>query len=384
MKYYLIAGEASGDLHASNLMATLKKKDPKAEFRFFGGDKMASLGGKLVCHYQNLAYMGFIPVLLHAKTILRGMKHCKQDIVEWQPDALILVDYPGFNLRIAKFVKRHTNIPIFYYISPKIWAWKERRIHAIRKNIDLLLGILPFEVEYFWNRHHYKIDYVGNPTLDEVSAYIDANSASFEAFVSGNSLSGKPIIALLAGSRKQEIADNLPRMFKATEPYASSYDIVLAAAPGIEDGFYSQWKRSSNVTILKGKTYEILRYSTLALVTSGTATLETALFHVPQVVCYYLKAGKLATWGRKLLLKVPYISLVNLIVGTEVVPELVADGMTVSNLQSHIRQLLPEGEARQRQLEGYSLMEKRLGLPGAPERAAARILDFLESRQHTI
>lgn len=380
MKYYLIAGEASGDLHASNLMAALREKDPKAEFRFFGGDKMQAQGGELVNHYKHLAYMGFLPVLLHARTILRGMKQCKQDIVEWKPDALILVDYPGFNLRIAKYVKSHTDIPIFYYISPKIWAWKERRIHAIRKNIDLLLGILPFEVDYFWKKHQYKIEYVGNPTRDEVSAYLEEKEAHFDEFVSENGLSGKPLIALLAGSRKQEINDNLPRMLKAVEPYISSYDIVLAAAPGIEDALYAPYEGVSNVKILKGRTFEILRYSTLALVTSGTATLETALFHVPQVVCYYLKAGRLASWGKKLLLKVPYISLVNLIADQEVVPELIADGMTVRNLQSHIQQLLPGGEARQKQLEGYQLMEEKLGQPGAPAHTAARILAFLTAK----
>ena len=380
MKYYLIAGEASGDLHASNLMAALKIQDPQAEFRFFGGDKMQAQGGELVNHYKYLAYMGFIQVLLHARTILKGMRKCKEDVVNWQPDALILVDYPGFNLRIAKYVKKHTNILIFYYISPKIWAWKERRIHAIRKNIDLLLGILPFEVEYFWKKHQYKIEYVGNPTLDEVNAFLEENKDDFEDFTSKNELNGKPLIALLAGSRKQEIRDNLPRMLKAVEPYASSYDVVLAAAPGIEDETYAQYEGIENVKILKGKTFEILRHSTLALVTSGTATLETALFHVPQVVCYYMKAGRLASWGKKLLLKVPFISLVNLIAGQEVVPELIADQMTVGNLQSHLQELLPEGKERQKQLDGYLIMEEKLGQPGAPDHAAARILSFLSER----
>lgn len=380
MKYYLIAGEASGDLHASNLMAALRKRDPEAQFRFFGGDKMQAQGGEMVQHYKHLAYMGIIPVLLHARTILRGLKDCKRDIQHWKPDALILVDYPGFNLRVAKFVKHFTSIPIFYYISPKIWAWKERRIHAIRKNVDLLLGILPFEVDYFWNKHHYKIEYVGNPTLDEVSAYLEGNESHFETFVSENGLSGKPLIALLAGSRKQEISDNLPRMLKAVKPYLPYYDIVLAAAPGIEDRLYTKWEGIEDVKILKGKTFEILRYSTLALVTSGTATLETALFHVPQVVCYYLKAGRLASWGKKIILKVPFISLVNLIAGKEVVPELVADGMTVSHIQSHLQGLLPGGEAREHQLEGYRFMEDKLGEPGAPEHAADRILRFLSAR----
>ena len=232
MKYYLIVGEASGDLHASHLMAALKEEDARAEFRFFGGDLMAAVGGTMVKHYKELAYMGFVPVLLHLRTIFANMKRCKEDIVVWQPDVLILVDYPGFNLNIAKFVHAHTRIPVFYYISPKIWAWKEYRIKNIKRDVDELFSILPFEVEFFEGKHRYPIHYVGNPTVDEVEAFRASGSEAFDDFTHANLLSDKPIIALLAGSRKQEIKDNLPDMLRAAASFPD-YQLVLAGAPGI-------------------------------------------------------------------------------------------------------------------------------------------------------
>ena len=270
MKYYLIVGEASGDLHASHLMAALKEEDSQAEFRFFGGDLMAAVGGVMVKHYKELAYMGFIPVLLHLRTIFANMKRCKEDIVTWQPDVLILVDYPGFNLDIAKFVHANTRIPVFYYISPKIWAWKEYRIKNIKRDVDELFSILPFEVEFFEGKHGYPIHYVGNPTVDEVTAFLASSSETFDDFVRANGLSAKPVIALLAGSRKQEIKDNLPDMLRAAASFPD-YQLVLAGAPGISPEYYKRYVGGVDVKIIFNKTFPLLRQAEAALVTSGTA-----------------------------------------------------------------------------------------------------------------
>ena len=377
MKYYLIAGEASGDLHASHLMAALKAEDVRAEFRYYGGDLMQAQGGTLVCHYRELAYMGFIPVLLHLPTILRGMRKCRRDILQWHPDVVILVDYPGFNLKVAAYLKEHSGIPVFYYISPKIWAWKEYRIRSIRRNVDELFSILPFEVDFFEGKHHYPIHYVGNPTVDEVSEYLQEHPVDGAEFRRNNGLDDRPIIALMAGSRRQEIRDNLPRMLEAVRPWAKNYQFVIAGAPGIESDYYQRWILNQSVSILWDQTYRLLQNSTAALVTSGTATLEAALFRVPQVVCYYMKAGRLASLGRRLILKIPYISLVNLVTGREVVPELVADEMTVPALQSRLAAILPGGADRLTQLKGYEEMALRLGEPGAPQNAARQMVQLL-------
>ena len=377
MRYYLIAGEASGDLHASHLMAALREQDADAEFRFYGGEMMQQVGGTLVQHYRDLAYMGFLPVMMHLPTILRGMKRCKADILEWKPDVLILVDYPGFNLQVARYVKSHSEIPIFYYISPKIWAWKEYRIRNIRRDIDHLFSILPFEVDFFEGKHHYPIHYVGNPTVDEVDAYLQAHEADAAAFRADNGLDDRPVIALLPGSRRQEIRGNLSRMVQAAEPFLQQYQLVLAAAPGFDDAYYQEWMGETQVKVLRNQTYRILQHSTAALVTSGTATLETALFRVPQVVCYYAKAGRLVSLGKKLILKIPYISLVNLIAGKEIVPELLAEKMNVENLRLHLSSILPSGSARQLQLDGYEAMAQRLGAPGAARRAAKGMVSLL-------
>ena len=377
MRYYLIAGEASGDLHASHLMAALREQDADAEFRFYGGEMMQQVGGTLVQHYRDLAYMGFLPVMMHLPTILRGMKRCKADILEWKPDVLILVDYPGFNLQVARYVKSHSEIPIFYYISPKIWAWKEYRIRNIRRDIDHLFSILPFEVDFFEGKHHYPIHYVGNPTVDEVDAYLQAHEADAAAFRADNGLDDRPVIALLPGSRRQEIRGNLSRMVQAAEPFLQQYQLVLAAAPGFDDAYYQEWMGEAQVKVLRNQTYRILQHSTAALVTSGTATLETALFRVPQVVCYYAKAGRLVSLGKKLILKIPYISLVNLIAGKEIVPELLAEKMNVENLRLHLSSILPSGSARQLQLDGYEAMAQRLGAPGAARRAAKGMVSLL-------
>ena len=365
MKYYLIVGEASGDLHASHLMAALKEEDPQAEFRFFGGDLMAAVGGTMVKHYKELAYMGFIPVLLHLRAIFANMKCCKEDVVTWQPDVLILVDYPGFNLNIAKFIHAHTQIPVFYYISPKIWAWKEYRIKNIKRDVDELFSILPFEVEFFEGKHQYPIHYVGNPTMDEVVAFCSSHSGVLEEFVKSNGLSSKPIIALLAGSRKQEIKDNLPDMLRAASAFPD-YQLVLAGAPGISPEYYRKYVGGVSVKIVFNQTFSLLQQAEAALVTSGTATLETALFRVPQVVCYHTPIGKVIAFLKRHILKVKYISLVNLIADREVVQELVADKMTVAYIREELERILYNKEYRGQMLEGYEYMASRLGEAGAP------------------
>ena len=373
MRYYLIVGEASGDLHASHLMRSLKEIDSQAEFRFFGGDLMAAVGGTLVKHYRELAYMGFVPVLLHLPTILRNMKMCQRDISEWQPDCVILVDYPGFNLKIAKYVKSETNIPIYYYISPKIWAWKEYRIKNIKRDVDELFSILPFEVDFFEKKHHYPIHYVGNPTADEVREF------------SRNKESGKRkevtrVIALLAGSRRQEIKDNLPTMIEAVKPWMQDYRVVLAGAPSIEPDYYAPYIEGSGVDIVYNETYPLLAKAHAALVTSGTATLETALFGVPQVVCYETPLPTLIGWARRHLLKVKYISLVNLIADCEVVTELVADTFSVANIRTELDKIL-DGPAREAMLAGYDEVNRRLGDQKAPVNAANKIYTLLINKQ---
>lgn len=376
MKYYLIAGEASGDLHASNLMRAIKAQDEEAEFRFFGGDLMKTVGGTLVKHYRELAYMGFVQVALHAGTIMRGMRLCKEDIVRWQPDVMILVDYPGFNLSIAKYVKMHTHIPVYYYISPKIWAWKEYRIKNIRQYVDELFSILPFEVPYFAG-HDYPIHYVGNPCVDAVAEFKCHYTETREDFCSRHGLDPKrPVVAILAGSRKQEIRDNLPIMLAATKNF-KGFQWVIAGAPGISPEIYREVAGKAHVVY--GETYPLLFHAHAAMVTSGTATLETALFRVPQVVCYYIMCGRVVAWLRRLVLKVKYISLVNLVADFPVVNELVADDMCEQELRMSLNQILLDDFYRGRMLEEYDRMViAPLGQPGASEHAAEKILQLLK------
>lgn len=407
MKYYLIVGEASGDLHASHLMRALQKEDSEAQFRFFGGDLMSEVGGTCVRHYKELAYMGFIPVLMHLPTIFRNLAFCKQDIAQWKPDAVILVDYPGFNLKIAKHlhkerVKRQKELlsagqapsirggagagpQVFYYISPKIWAWKEWRIRSIKRDIDKLFSILPFEVDFYERKHHYPIHYVGNPTAHEVKEYKaslnthDGKEAS-EAGATPLQLEGSgeaPIIALLAGSRKQEIKDNLPAMIEAAAPYATEYQLVVAGAPAIDDEFYAPFIEGKPVTLVKNQTYKLLSQATAALVTSGTATLETALFNVPQVVCYKTPVPRLVRFAFNHIIKCKYISLVNLIADREVVQELLADRFSVENIRNELRRLLPGHDARTAMLFDYREVAKRLGDDVAPDNAAQLMVRYL-------
>ena len=380
MKYYLIVGEASGDLHASRLMQSLMQYDPEAEFRFFGGDLMAKVGGTRVKHYRELAYMGFIPVLLHLPTIFKNMKMCKEDIMRWKPDAVILVDYPGFNLSIAKFVKKNTSIPVYYYISPKIWAWKEWRIKAIKRDVKEMFSILPFEVAFYEKKHHYKIHYVGNPTAEEVDNFLHVYSESKDKFCQRNGLSSKPIIAILAGSRKQEIKDNLPSMLEAARHF-EDYQMVVAAAPSITESYYKRFLENSEAKMVKTQTYELLAHATVALVTSGTATLETALLNVPQVVCYETPVPKLIRFAFKHIIKVRFISLVNLIADKEIVQELLADRFSIRNIANELYRILPGQPSHERMLADYQLVRERLGNEVAPDNAARIMVEKLTNRR---
>lgn len=384
MKYYLIVGEASGDLHASRLMRSLKKVDEFAEFRFFGGDLMAAEGGTRVKHYKELAYMGFVPVLLHLRTIFSNMKMCKEDIVKWKPDVVILVDYPGFNLNIAKFLKKKTNIPAYYYISPKIWAWKEWRIRSIRRDIAEMFSILPFEVPFYEKKHHYPIHYVGNPTAQEVNEFRAGYQQSFEEFCTENQLdTHRPILALLAGSRLQEIKDNLPAMIEVAERF-EDFQMVLAGAPSIEDKYYEQFVKGTPVRMVRNKTYQLLSHSTAALVTSGTATLETALFNVPQVVCYETPLPRLVRFAFDHIMSCKHISLVNLIADKEVVQEMFADRFKVDAIADQLYQLLPGMEGRKRMLAEYQVVRERLGNLMAPDEAATIMHGLLVKRRERL
>ena len=376
MKYYLIAGEASGDLHASNLMKAIKERDAAAEFRFFGGDLMSQVGGECVKHYRDCAFMGLLPVLLNLRTILSNMSMCKKDIKAWAPDVLILVDYPGFNLSIARDIHAKTKIPVYYYIAPKIWASREGRIKNIKRDVDELFSILPFEIDYF-KKHNYNINYIGNPCVDAVDAYRKANIRDEAAFRAEYGLGEKPVVALLAGSRKHEITDNLPQMIAAIEKYPA-YQPVIAGAPGIDKDFYAPFL-AAGAKIIYGDTYRLLNHAHAAVVTSGTATLETALFRVPQVVCYNTPMRWVVSKFKHLFLKVKYISLVNLIAGEEVVRELVAADMSVENITAELEKILPSSsEGRRQMLEGYDRMIDILGEPGASSHAAEKMVALLK------
>ena len=376
MKYYLIAGEASGDLHGSNLMRALKREDPEAEFRCMGGDLMREAGGDLTRHYREMAYMGFIPVLTHLGTILRNLRACKNDIRAYRPDVVILIDYPGFNLKVARFVHEKLRIPVHYYISPKIWAWKRYRIKAFRRYVDRMFCILPFEVPFF-ERLNYPVDYVGNPTLDAVSRFRKARPRDYWYFRSRNKLKAeRPIIAILPGSRKQEIRDNLPTMLRASDDFPEHIRIV-AGAPGIEPEFYEQFIPQGAVRLIFGQTYDLLRESDAALVTSGTATLEACLFRVPQIVCYRTPGGRLANFIFKRFFHVPYISLVNLIAGHEVIIELFGGDFTVDKIKMGLLRLCYNEPTREEIARGYDEVIRALGEPGASERAARLIVEAL-------
>lgn len=385
MRYFVIAGEASGDLHAANLLRSLREREPEAEFYAYGGDLMAAAGARLLRHYKDIAYMGVVSVALHARTILRAMAQCKRQIAELRPDVVILVDYPGFNLAIAKYVKTHTRIPVFYYIAPKVWAWRESRVRLIKAYVDEVFSILPFETEYF-RRRGLNVHYVGNPTADEVAEWRDKNASdTADDFARRNGLApGKRIIALLAGSRRQEISYNLRRMCLAAQPLTrKGFQLVVAGVGDIDAELYRRniprgMLESGEVRIVCGQTYALLNSAASALVTSGTATLEAALFNVPQVVCYYIPMGRIVSFLRRRFLKVRYISLVNLIAGREVVRELVADGMSVAAAAGELRGITLDPGSRSRMLAGYREVEAALGTAGAPSRAAREITECLQ------
>jgi lipid-A-disaccharide synthase len=368
MKYYIIAGEASGDLHASNLMKALLLEDSHSEFRFWGGDLMEEVGGTLVKHYRDLAFMGFAEVIMNLRTILNNIKYCKQDILNYKPDVLILVDYPGFNMRIAEFAKQK-NISVNYYISPQIWAWKENRIKKIKRDVDKMYVILPFEKEFYEIKHKFPVHFVGHPLLDAVS---NREQIDIFKFREKYNLNDKPIIALLPGSRKQEIAKMLSVMVKMVDKFAN-FQFVVAGAPGQNLNFYKQFISNNNVVIVENKTYDLLSVSHAALVTSGTATLETAIFKVPEVVCY--KGGAISYQiGKRLVKNIKYISLVNLILDKEAVTELIQDEFNERRLEDELFKIL-DYKNRERIFDCYYELEQKLGGKGASEKTAKLIID---------
>jgi lipid-A-disaccharide synthase len=365
MKYYIIAGEASGDLHASNLIKELKKGDAAAEFRCWGGDLMAAQGAHLVKHYRDLAFMGFTEVLMNLRTILKNIEFCKKDIIEHTPDVLILVDYPGFNLRIAEFAKA-AGIKVFYYISPQIWAWKQSRVHKIKRVVDKMFVILPFEKE-FYQRFNYPVDFVGHPLLDAVASYSEQTEKL-------SVVTNKPIIALLPGSRKQEISVVLPLMLSMQKHYPN-YQFVIAGAPSQTKAYYDTFIKGYDVEMVFNQTYQLLQKAHVALVTSGTATLETALFGVPEVVCY--KGGAISYTIAKQLIKVKYISLVNLIMDKEIVKELIQNELNETNLKVELDKLLTP-LTRNKIVADYADLKEKLGGAGASKKAATLMLSYLK------
>lgn len=374
MKYYLIAGEASGDLHGSNLMRALAEIDPQAQFRFWGGDRMEAVGGKLIKHYRDLAFMGFWEVVTNLRTILRNIDLCKGDITAYQPDALIFIDYPGFNMRIAKWAKQQ-GIPTHYYISPQIWAWKENRIKAIRRDVDAMYVILPFEKDFYEGKHQYPVHFVGHPLLDAIAA---RREVSMEVFKRENGLDERPIIALLPGSRKQEIAKMLSVMLSVVGSY-HPYQFVIAGAPSLGYDFYRQFIREENVHFVSGKTYDLLSHAHAALVTSGTATLETALFRVPEVVCY--RGNWISYQIAKRVISLKYISLVNLIMDAPVVTELIQGDLNTRNLKVELDKLL-DPAYRDKLQRDYQALRERLGNEGASRRTAQAIYNSLQDKRH--
>lgn len=374
MKYYLIAGEASGDLHGANLMRALAEIDPQAQFRFWGGDRMEAVGGKLIKHYRDLAFMGFWEVVTNLRTILRNIDLCKGDITAYQPDALIFIDYPGFNMRIAKWAKQQ-GIPTHYYISPQIWAWKENRIKAIRRDVDAMYVILPFEKDFYEGKHQYPVHFVGHPLLDAIAV---RREVSMEVFKRENGLDERPIIALLPGSRKQEIAKMLSVMLSVVGSY-HPYQFVIAGAPSLGYDFYRQFIREENVHFVSGKTYDLLSHAHAALVTSGTATLETALFRVPEVVCY--RGNWISYQIAKRVISLKYISLVNLIMDAPVVTELIQGDLNTRNLKVELDKLL-DPAYRDKLQRDYQALRERLGNEGASRRTAQAIYNSLQDKRH--
>jgi len=370
MKYYLVAGEASGDLHGANLMKELKERDPKAEFRFFGGDLMLAEGGTLVKHYADMAFMGFIEVVANLPAIFKNLSLCKQDITAWQPDVLILIDFPGFNLKIADFAKKN-GLMVCYYISPKVWAWNQKRVLKIKKVVDHMFCILPFEVD-FYKQWGMDVDYIGNPLLDAIAAFEpDVN------FFESNHLPKKKIIALLPGSRKQEISYLLPDMLKVTEQFPQ-HQFVIAGAPSFNKEFYNQFLSDKNIPIVFNATYDLLNNADAAIVASGTATLEAALFNVPQVVVY--KGNNISITIARMVVKIKYISLVNLIMDSLVVKELIQQDCNPQNISAELDLIINDKDYRAAMLSNYDKLDERMGKPGASAKAAALIIKYASKK----
>ena len=375
MRYFIIAGEASGDLHASHLMGGIKKKDPEATFCFFGGDLMAEQGGTLLKHYREMAFMGFFTVLKNLGKIKKNFKLAEEKLIEFQPDVLILVDYPGFNLRMARFAKAH-NIKTFYYISPKIWAWRSDRVKWIKNYVDELFAIFPFEKD-FYDKHNYRIRYVGNPTVDELAVRPNRDQ-TYREFISENNLEDKPIVALLAGSRRQEIKLILPTLAQVATLFPD-YQFVIAGAPSLTLELYHENMPKNKIPVIFGKTYELLQQSKAAVVASGTATLETAVINVPQVVCYIIELGRLTSLLRKFFLKIQWISLVNLVMNEEIVKEFFQENCKPEAVAVELRKILEDGTYRDEMLKNYKLMLAKLGPPECAERAAEEMVGLLRS-----
>lgn len=367
MKYYLVAGEASGDLHGANLMKALKIEDPNAQFRYFGGDKMQAEGGELVKHYADMAFMGFVEVLANLRTIFRNLKACKADILAYQPDALILIDFPGFNLKIAEFAKAQ-GIKVCYYISPKVWAWNQKRVLKIKRIVDQLFCILPFEVD-FYRKWGMEVNYVGNPLLDEIAQFTPSPE-----FRITNKLTDQPIIALLPGSRKQEIERLLPDMLQVVDQFPE-YQFVIGAAPTFTEQYYQQYIGNKSAKLVFAQTYQLLHHAHGALVASGTATLETALFKVPQVVLY--RGGALTIAIGRMLIKIKFISLVNLIMDREVVKELIQEDCNAKLIAQNLKNIAA-GAGRTKMLADYEELAVKMGTAGASERTAKLIVEGLK------
>lgn len=373
MKYYVLAGEASGDLHAANLIKEIGLIDPHAIFRGFGGDLMEKAGMTVLKHYRDMAFMGLMPVVMNIRTIQRNFRFCEKDMLEFKPDVLVLIDYPGFNLRMAKFAKEH-GIRTYYYISPKIWAWKQERVHKVKAYVDEMFTILPFEAE-FYRKFDYPVNYVGNPLLDAILE--KKIEPDYELFFAENNLPKKPVLAILPGSRKGEISVLLPTMLKAAAQF-SEYQCVIAGAPNMGIEFYQPYMKESLVPVIWDKTYEILIHSRIAIVSSGTATLETAILNVPQVVVYQMTPNWLFKY-LKFFLITKWVSLVNIILGREAVKELIQSDFSLKKVVQELKKILDDPENEKRMLADYKDMMIKLGEPGASKRAAGLMVSKLET-----
>ncbi len=379
MKYYLIAGEPSGDLHGSNLIKELAAADSEAQFRYFGGDLMQAVGGDLVKHYREMAFMGFIDVMMNIKTIKRNMEFCKKDLLEFQPDVLILIDYPGFNLRIAEFAKQH-NIKVYYYISPKIWAWKEYRVKKIKKFVDEMFTIFPFETK-FYAKHNFDVNYVGNPLMDSLEEF-KSKKQTKEHFFTKNNFDDRPIIALLAGSRIKEIKRMLPVMLKVTEGFPG-YQFVISGVKNIDKKVYSDIIGNKNIPVIFEQTYDLLTFAHTAIVTSGTATLETALFNIPQVVVFKTEGGIVIDFlFRNFFLKTTWVSLPNIVLQKGTILELIQKDLTEKKVMAELKKLLFDKDYRNNIFKDYKHLKELMGGPGCSKRAATLMIELLNNKQN--